>query len=211
MKTWISNGVTGVLVVCAVLVTVVLIRREFATPATVASTRVEEWTSLLDQRAPVIGNASAARKVVVFSDYECPFCSDLERKLTEIDAAHPNRFAVLRYEFPLTQIHAHAMTAAVAAKCAAGAAGYQAFHASLVEHGTSLGAVEYRKLAEKARLPDVAAFDACRQSPASRKAVDSDIATAESLGITSTPTLVVEGEVFTGTQEGAVLKALLLE
>lgn len=193
MKTWISNGVTGVLVVCALLVTVVVIRREFAASATVVSTRVEDWTRLLDQRAPVIGNESAARKVVVFSDYECPFCSDLEIKLTEIDAAHPNRFAVLRYERPLTQIHAHAMDAAIAAKCAAGAAGYQAFHAALVAHGTSLGAVEYRRLAEQAGLPDVESFEACRQSAASRKAVESDIATAEKLGIRSTPTLVVEG------------------
>ena len=72
--------------------------------------------------AHVLGDRSAPVGVIVFSDFECPFCKTFAREvLPIINGPYIERGRVLLAfrHFPLTRIHRHAMAAAIATECAA--------------------------------------------------------------------------------------------
>jgi protein-disulfide isomerase len=173
--------------------------------------RLVGWHRLVDDRPPVIGAPTAARKVVVFSDFECPFCRDLDLALKTLDAQHPGRFAVLRYDMPLVGRHPNAMTAAIASKCAQAERNFAAFHGLLVERSQRLDLVDYRALAVEAQFSNVDRFAACLRQPAARQGVDADMRTAADLGFESTPTFVIDGIVYGGTRAKRELEALLID
>jgi len=45
-------------------------------------------------KAPVIGNPNAKVKIVVFTDFQCPFCERMAGVLEEIQKEHPNDIAI---------------------------------------------------------------------------------------------------------------------
>jgi protein-disulfide isomerase len=200
---FVSNLVTGVLVACALLVTGVVVRQQFFPPATnpFVSSKLDGWQGLL--RARPAGNGALPGKlaIVEFSDYQCPFCRDLEGKLEAFEAAHPGSLSVTQYEYPLVEIHPHAMRAALASKCASTRPGYPAFRHALFENSSNLDRVDYERLATRVGIGDVSDFRACLDDPATMSAVQRDVALAKQLGFKGTPILVVEGDVISGSRD----------
>ena len=67
---------------------------------------------------PVLGSPSAPITVVVFSDYTCRHCRDLESVLAGIQSSHPDRVRVIARDFPLQGVGSASFMAAQAAECA---------------------------------------------------------------------------------------------
>lgn len=67
--------------------------------------------------ALLIGKADATRKIIVFDDPECQFCSALQPEMQATVKAHPE-VAFLIKLFPLTKIHPNAYEKARAIVCA---------------------------------------------------------------------------------------------
>jgi len=69
--------------------------------------------------APVEGNRNARVMIAEFSDFQCPFCKRWnEENLARIRARLGNDVAIAFLHFPITQIHANAGNASLAAICA---------------------------------------------------------------------------------------------
>jgi cyclophilin family peptidyl-prolyl cis-trans isomerase/protein-disulfide isomerase len=68
------------------------------------------------------GATNPSVQVLVYSDFQCPYCADLFGVLEEILARHPDDFQLVFRHFPLVSIHDKAFAAAQAAE-AAGAQG----------------------------------------------------------------------------------------
>ncbi|MGC2292967.1 MAG: DsbA family protein, partial [Candidatus Acidiferrales bacterium] len=66
---------------------------------------------------PSEGPADGKVTVVEFSDFECPHCRAFSQTLREVAPQYPQVRFVFK-DFPLTQIHPWAETAAIAARCA---------------------------------------------------------------------------------------------
>ncbi len=204
-----QNATTGVLVICAIVMTVVAVRRELMPTAAPGSRPVSGWTRLADNRIPAMGPDGAGARIVLFSDYQCPFCKDLDEKLSTLVARHPGRLSVIRYEYPLTQIHAAAYAAAIAAKCAGQQGVRQAFQAKLFSADLPELEGDFSPMARSSGVPDVAAFSSCMEDTGSRAAVDADIAEAKRLGIESVPAFIVDGQLYQGTRELQALEHLV--
>lgn len=209
-RTVFDYTLTSLLVCSALAVAAVAVRREFFPPAADGAIRdVAGWQRLARARPPAMGRADAPARVVLFSDFQCPYCRDLERKLHDALPRLRGRVAVVRYDLPLVRVHAHARDAAVASRCAARQRAEHRFDAALFAHDLDQPAFDFAALAASAGMRDLAAFRACMAAPAVGRAVDADVALAHRLGIEGVPALIVGGKLYGGTMEAGQLQALL--
>jgi protein-disulfide isomerase len=151
---------------------------------------------------PSKGPADAAVSVVIFSDFQCPHCRLIYQDLKSVEPRYPQVRFVFK-DFPLTQIHPWAMTAALAARCA-----YQhspdAFlkvHGEIFDHQDTITAESaWATLLDYATQAGIDAddFRACMASPDAKQAIEADIAEGMALKISSTPTLFVNGRPLIG-------------
>ncbi len=65
----------------------------------------------------VWGDKKAPVQIVVYEDFECPFCLDFYKTIEKVKTEFDGKVAIVFRHFPLRS-HAHAMPAAQAAECA---------------------------------------------------------------------------------------------
>jgi len=68
--------------------------------------------------ARVRGNPKASVMIVEFSDYQCPYCGQVEATLKNVLAKHEGVVALAFRDMPIAQIHPLAQGAAEASRCA---------------------------------------------------------------------------------------------
>jgi protein-disulfide isomerase len=212
VKGLFQNLVTGVLVVCAVVVTFSVwrtYRLASATSYLPPTRRISGWDSLGNDREPSLGAPSSAVRIVEFSDYECRFCRQLEGNLQELVRIYPGAVQVKRYEFPLTDIHPHAYQAAIAAECAAEQGVYEPYQVLLFENGADLGKADWIALAQQAGVPKLPAFSLCVLQQQTREIVSADQEVGNRLGVRATPTLIIDGSVVEGVSSPEGIKQLV--
>src|SRR6185436_422442 len=127
------------------------------------------------------------RLVVVYADFECPFCAALELRLREL----PLRVAFRH--FPVRSSHPRAWPAARAAEAAALQDRFWEMHDSLFGDQGRLEDPHLWERAERLGL-DVARFDADRRDPAIAERVTTDFRGGVRAGVPATPTLFFAGE-----------------
>ena len=142
-----------------------------------------------------------ARLVVVYGDYECPFCATAEVQLSARDVR-----VVFRH-FPIRTSHPRAHAAAHAAEAAAEQGAFWAMHDALF---ADQGRLEDPHLwARATRLGlDVTRFDADRRSDAVAARVKGQFRDGVRAGVPTTPTLFWEGERHAGRPEPELLARL---
>ncbi len=77
----------------------------------------------------ILGNPLAPVKIIEYSDLECSYCAQFQQTLRRIvnDYGPEGKVALVFREFPLTELHPYAQTAAEAAECVAHTAGNATF------------------------------------------------------------------------------------
>jgi protein-disulfide isomerase len=152
--------------------------------------------------SPAKGPADAAVTVVEFADFECPHCRELYGTLKVIETKYP-QIRVVYKDFPLNQIHPWAETAAIGGRCAfeQSAEAFWKVHDSIFENQDVISTENvWDKLvgfASEAGL-NADTFKACLSSPDAQKAVETDRAEGVALGVSSTPTVYVNGRPIAG-------------
>lgn len=158
---------------------------------------VDDWRAFAHEGNRV-GAAKALVTLVVFSDYQCPACRRLNKKLTALQFTHRTTLAIVWRHFPL-EGHPLARTAALASECAAAQGRFEEMHQQLFENQTSLTTRIWGSLAQRAGVLDTTRFNACLLHDATtlgKLAVDMEA--ARMLGVDATPTLLLGNNVFLG-------------
>ncbi len=142
---------------------------------------------------PSKGAAGAAVTIVLFEDFQCPYCSQMGPAANKLLKAFPSQLRVVYMHFPLS-FHKQAKGAAVAAQCANLQGKFWPMHDQLYANqkkllGTAAG---MRPHAEAAGL-NLAAFDKCMVAPAARQLVADDMKQAEEAGVEGTPSVFING------------------
>lgn len=158
--------------------------------------------------------------IVEFSDFECPYCARAHRDLKRVLPRFGNDVQVVFRHFPLDKSCNHAVTgsahryaclAAAASECAAQQDRFWEYQDTLFANQSALDRDNLAKYAEELGL-DRARFLTCLDSDAPREAVRSDVAAAEKLGVSSTPTFYLNGRVLRGALDADKLEyAIRLE
>lgn len=214
-STLVSNLLTGILVVCATVVTAAVLRRELLDPplpaqaAAVAALRqIDDWEALAAEGA-VMGPADAPVRIVEFSDFQCPFCRVVQETLAAVRARHPDRVAIVYRHLPLDALHPHARAAANAVECAGEQGRFAEYHDGLFAAQDSIGVRSWDHFAEEAGLPDLDAFRQCVAENRYADRVERDALLAAELGLEATPTLIVNGTVYSGAPPEEELERLV--
>jgi protein-disulfide isomerase len=145
------------------------------------------------------GTPGAPVVLVLFSDFQCPFCKEEAKMLRgNILSAYPKQVRVYFKDLPLDQIHPWAKPAAIAGRCVfkQTPAAFWDYHDWVYEHQTEITKDNFRDKAlefAKGKEIDALQFGRCMDTKATEAEVDKSVAEARELKVMSTPTLFVNG------------------
>lgn len=159
--------------------------------------------------APSRGSARAEVTLVVFSDFECPFCAKFAQTLKEIEGEMGGKVRVAWKSMPLP-FHPHAEPAARAALAAAKQGRFWEMHDRLFANARALTDADLESHAAAIGL-DLARFRADLSSASISEQVARDRQQAAALGVTGTPTLFINGKLLAGAQPLASVRAAIEE
>jgi protein-disulfide isomerase len=144
------------------------------------------------------GDSDATITLVEYGDYECPHCGRAYPIVKRVQQHFGKRLLFVFRNFPLTQAHPHAESAAEAAEFAATQGKFWEMHDRLFEKQDRLGTELYEKLATELGLdPDTltSSLDAGKFTDHVR----TDFMSGVRSGVNGTPTFFINGERYDGS------------
>lgn len=157
---------------------------------------------------PLRGPDDAPVTIVEFTDYECPFCRQHFREtMPTLLARFGDRVRYVIMNYPLAVMHEQAITAAEAAECAGDQGRFWDYHDALFA-SDSLTAKTYARIATTLGL-DRRAFATCLENHTHAARVAQHVALGDSLGVTGTPAIFINGRMIDGAQPFPVFQAVI--
>ena len=153
---------------------------------------------------PAWGLSAAPVTIVEFADFECPACKDSLPVLRQLRDLYKDQVRLVYRDFPLSS-HPQARPAAEAAHCAHEQGKFWAYHDALFAQAPDLKTSDYVTLADRLGL-NPAEFTACLAGTRPKAAVARDLADAQGLGLSGTPTFFINGRYLSGFQSLETLR-----
>ncbi len=159
----------------------------------------KDLDKLKTQFQPSMGTPGAPVILVIFTDFQCPFCKDEAQMLRQnLLSAYPKQVRLYFKDLPLVQIHPWAKPAAIAGRCIfrQNPAAFWDYYDWVYAHQTEITAETFKdKVLEfaKGKDIDVLQLARCLDSRSTEPEVDKSMEEAKALGVRSTPTLFING------------------
>jgi protein-disulfide isomerase len=155
------------------------------------------------------GPDTALVTVVIFSDFQCPFCSRVNPTLEQIVKDYGSDVRLAFQHNPLS-FHTNAMPAAIAAEAAGEQGKFWEMHDKLFANQKDLTDKNFEAWAKDIGL-DVKKFKEAVKDPAIKKRVEAQQALGVKLGARGTPAFFINGRFLSGAQPLASFKAIIDE
>lgn len=140
---------------------------------------------------PARGNVNAPVTIVEFTDFQCPACAAMHPVIEEVLKSYGDKVRFVVRDFPLNQ-HENARKAAEAANAANEQGKFFEYIALLFQRQKALDVASLKKYAGELGL-NQARFDAALDRGIYAAEVDHDVEDGELYGVSSTPTIFVNG------------------
>jgi len=150
----------------------------------------------IPEHAITKGPEDAPVTIVVFTDFQCPYCKRGAKTLTEVFQEYPGKIRMIHRDFPLS-IHKNGKSAANAARCANDQGEFWNYYNVLFENQGKLDDKSLIKHAAGLAL-DMDEFQACVDSNKYGKIIDSELAAGQAVGVRGTPAHYVNGRPLSG-------------
>lgn len=148
----------------------------------------------------VIGDPESSVVLIEYGDFQCPGCREAAPKLKPLVEHYSDHIAFTYRHFPLTNIHPNALAAATAAEAAGLQDKFYEMHDLLFNNQASWKDASaesrtdiFRGYAEQLNLDADAFIEALSSAEISEK-IRRDQSLARTAGATSTPTIILNGE-----------------
>ncbi len=159
------------------------------------------------RQGPEKGPSEAAITVIIFTDFECPFCSKAHQKIMDLHSRYPQDVRVIFRHFPL-KMHKNAHVAAYAAACAHLQGKFWPYADLLFKNQRKLGRTKLFDYAKQVGL-DMEMFKQNMESGGGKKIVAADNAEGLELGLHSTPSLFFNGHFVKGVPKPKYIQLIL--
>lgn len=140
---------------------------------------------------PFKGPANAPVAIVVFSDFQCPYCARIGAVIDRVREVYPKKVKSLFKNYPLSS-HKFALPAAKAAIAAEAQGKFWEFHDLLFENYNRLSDQKIDDIRLSLNL-DEAKFKKMMKAPETLARINREQQEGESAGVRGTPTVFVNG------------------
>ena len=162
----------------------------------------EDTAVPVSSKDPVWGNRAAPVTLVLFSDFQCPFCSRVEATIDQLKEKYgKDKLRVVWKSNPLP-FHPNARPASVAAEAVYRLGGRDAFwkfHKTAFANQKDLSPEKYEQWAVEAGVP-LAKFKEMIAKPEVAAKIDADMVVGKASGVTGTPASFINGVFLSGAQ-----------
>ena len=157
--------------------------------------------------SPSKGPKNAPVTIIIFSDFQCPFCSRVEPTLKELEKEYGSKLRWVWKNQPLP-FHQNAEPAAEAAMAAGAQGKFWEMHDKLFANQQSLDRASYERFATELGL-DMARFKGDLDGQKYKDQIKADSAEGTKVGANGTPTFFVNGNQLVGAQPVDAFKKLI--
>ena len=154
------------------------------------------------------GPASAPVILVQYGDYECPYTRLSTHVVQALQQQLGDQLRFVFRNFPLTEIHPHALHAALAAEAAAAQGKFWQMHDYIFHHQHTLENADLEQFAEAVGL-DMQQYAHAMAEQRSLARIEEDVEGGERSGVQGTPTFFINGSMYRGSWEHDALLAAL--
>jgi protein-disulfide isomerase len=154
------------------------------------------------------GPTTAAVTLVQYGDYECPYTRRSTWVVQAIQQELGDQLRFVYRNFPLTEIHPHALHAALAAEAAAAQGKFWQMHDYIFHHQHTLEDADLAQFAEVVGL-DMQQYARDMTEQRALALIEEDMEGGERSGVQGTPTFFINGVLYGGSWEHDALLAAL--
>jgi protein-disulfide isomerase len=195
-KTTLVEIATWALVLCAILSTALVVRREFVpSPSTAPmggqARYVDDWEDTL-QAGIRSGDEDAPLQVVEFVDFQCPFCAHFESIVGDVREEYPDQVAFTFVHLPISR-HEFAEDASRVAECAYEQGRFDSIRPLLFKKQASFGSISWTEIATEAAILDIERFDKCLADPQINQKIEQGKLLANKFNVQGVPTILING------------------
>jgi protein-disulfide isomerase len=142
------------------------------------------------------GPKNAPLQVIIYSDFQCPFCSRVEPTLTQMEKEYNGKVRMVWKNFPLP-FHNNAEPAAEAAMAAGAQGKFWEMHDKLFANQQSLDRPSLEKYAQELGL-NMAKFKADLDASKYKAQIEAETKEAQGVGVNGTPAVFINGRKING-------------
>ncbi|MDB5161268.1 MAG: disulfide bond formation protein DsbA [Candidatus Saccharibacteria bacterium] len=169
---------------------------------------MEELAMPLAGRDHIRGNKKAPVMLLEYGDYECPFCGKAYYVMRRLLKERGDQLAYSFRNFPLADIHPHALAAALAAEAAGLQKKFWEMHDMLFENQSLLDDEFILTYAEQIGL-NMEKFAEDLDSEDVGLRIQEDIDSGIRNEVDSTPTFFINGEAYSGPYDYGILSLII--
>jgi len=198
------------LAIVAIIVLSVAITKYNKTSSKVALPlkEINNWESII-KKTPEYQNQDSKNSLIIFFDYECPYCIELDNELKKlIENPNINLPNLTYYHRPLPGAK-NSFTASLAAECARDQGLFLEYHKELYVNSFRLGKIKYSDLAEKTGINDLKSFNNCIEEKTKISVIINQVRISDSLGIMAVPSIIINGDLYEGVLSSDLIIKLL--
>lgn len=190
-------------VICALVLGVLVLNKKSDDVKVDSINASKAVTSTKNKDIPdhIFGTDSQKVVLIEYGDFQCPGCGSLYPGLHPIKEKYKGQLTFIFRNFPLTSIHPNALAAATAAEAAGLQDKFWEYHDKLYENQSAWSEASTDERTDifinyaKGLGLDTAKFKKDMESDKVAKKIARDQALGKKIGVTSTPTLVLNGKI----------------
>lgn len=155
------------------------------------------------------GRLNARVNLVTYCDYECPDCGMAYPVIKQVQEKFGDDLCFVFRNFPLTDIHPHAVHAALAAEAAAKQEKFWDMHDMLYENQDVLDDQALETYAEELEL-NLNIFNRDIESEDIQDLVENDYESGLKSGVNGTPTFFINGTGYSGNFDYSIISKAII-
>ena len=175
----------------------------------------EQWEAIkTDSHSPVVGPGNASVTVVEFYDYRCTFCRRAYPDVARLLETYDGDIRYVFKQFPVldgvgeTDGVSHKSARAAVAAVEQGVSKFTDFHDRMMRRDGQLTEARIYEFAAQAGL-DVERLKTAMTDPSIQRYFDETLDLARRVGVSGTPTYVINGRVLAGAQGFEAMRELV--